>query len=131
MHCSVLLTVDGVFGDWSEWSECTLTCGGGGQWRNRTCNGPFHGGNDCLGVRNETQECNSHSCPGWLRRMQDCKLEATDLGFSCALRGEDLEPYLCCLSLKTCHRLANPSVLTDKLKRSNEKKEVKMKKLEL
>ncbi|KAL8625610.1 hypothetical protein ACOMHN_043885 [Nucella lapillus] len=59
----VLLPVDGVLASWSQWSHCSLSCGGGRQRRNRTCVGPFHGGLDCQGERNERKDCNVHFCP--------------------------------------------------------------------
>ncbi|XP_059164384.1 SCO-spondin-like [Physella acuta] len=55
--------VDGVFGSWSEWSGCSKTCGAGIQWRSRICTGPFYGGKDCQGDRNQTQSCNTFNCP--------------------------------------------------------------------
>ncbi|XP_060586807.1 SCO-spondin-like isoform X3 [Ruditapes philippinarum] len=55
--------VDGVFNEWGSWYECNVTCGGGIQWRNRTCKGPFHNGADCQGAFNESQECNTEYCP--------------------------------------------------------------------
>ncbi|KAK6188476.1 hypothetical protein SNE40_004643 [Patella caerulea] len=54
--------VDGYLNQWSAWSECDVTCGGGISWRNRTCIGPYHGGADCIGALNDTKECNMHNC---------------------------------------------------------------------
>ena len=66
-----------VNGDWSEWSnysECSSTCGNGTKTRNRTCNNPApkFGGAECLmtdnttTALNETQEswCKNKECPG-------------------------------------------------------------------
>lgn len=50
--------------EWSSWETCSVTCGGGEQSRNRTCYGPFYGGQNCSGVDQETQDCNTHPCPG-------------------------------------------------------------------
>ncbi|XP_025110684.1 A disintegrin and metalloproteinase with thrombospondin motifs adt-1-like isoform X2 [Pomacea canaliculata] len=55
--------MDGYFHDWADWSTCTVTCGGGSQWRNRVCQPPLYGGRTCVGVANETQACNSYPCP--------------------------------------------------------------------
>ena len=59
------VSVDGVIRDWSEWSECSLTCGGGQRSRERECHGPFFGGAMCAEHLNETESCNQHPCPGW------------------------------------------------------------------
>jgi len=55
--------VDGVFGDWSSWSDCDQECGGGEQTKERKCEGPFFGGKDCDGPREKKQPCNTFSCP--------------------------------------------------------------------
>ncbi|XP_033738097.1 SCO-spondin-like isoform X2 [Pecten maximus] len=55
--------IDGVFTDWSDWFSCNVTCGGGEQWRNRSCDGPFYGGADCEGNYEDNRECNMHECP--------------------------------------------------------------------
>ena len=56
--------LDGVWEDWSTWTTCTVSCGGGTQWRSRECDGPYSGGNPCTGAMEETQTCNNYSCPG-------------------------------------------------------------------
>ncbi|KAK3089127.1 hypothetical protein FSP39_001055 [Pinctada imbricata] len=55
--------IDGIWALWSEWEECSTTCGGGSQWRHRYCNGPFFDGMDCVGSYNESQACNTLNCP--------------------------------------------------------------------
>ena len=63
---SVLLTVDGQWSNWTNWTTCSKTCGTGQQQRTRTCSNPppAHGGNQCTGQAQETQDCNTHSCAG-------------------------------------------------------------------
>ena len=58
--------VDGVWSSWTNWTECTLTCGSGSQGRNRTCDGPFYGGANCSGDSVEIRDCNTHNCPSKL-----------------------------------------------------------------
>jgi len=57
--------VDGGFSQWSKYGQCTLTCGGGLRVRERSCTkpSPAHGGKDCDGLTQETESCNSQSCP--------------------------------------------------------------------
>ncbi|VDI26618.1 Hypothetical predicted protein, partial [Mytilus galloprovincialis] len=55
--------MDGIFSEWSDWFLCSSTCGGGEQWRNRTCTGPYYGGAPCEGRYNDSQSCNEHECP--------------------------------------------------------------------
>ncbi|KAH8265475.1 hypothetical protein KR038_008664 [Drosophila bunnanda] len=59
------LTVNGGWGNWSPWTPCSLTCGGGVQESRRECNNPVpeHGGKYCLGARKKYTSCNVHSCP--------------------------------------------------------------------
>ncbi|KAJ8300466.1 hypothetical protein KUTeg_021985 [Tegillarca granosa] len=59
------LPVDGAFGEWMEWSECSKECGGGTRTRRRLCNNPIpvNGGTDCVGIRSQTRQCNRHLCP--------------------------------------------------------------------
>ena len=56
--------VDGGWSEWSDFSECTTTCGTGYQTRERTCNNPkpAHGGRDCQGEKFELKECKKDSC---------------------------------------------------------------------
>ena len=58
--------VDGGWTDFGDWSECSAECGGGNQPSSRTCSNPApaHGGADCQGDAEETQECNTQACPG-------------------------------------------------------------------
>ncbi|XP_078574438.1 uncharacterized protein LOC144860857 [Branchiostoma floridae x Branchiostoma japonicum] len=64
--CYVFYVVDGGWSEWSPWSDCSVTCGVGTQTRDRSCTNPApaHGGPECIGNAEETQECDSGvSCP--------------------------------------------------------------------
>ncbi|XP_048588788.1 A disintegrin and metalloproteinase with thrombospondin motifs 16 isoform X1 [Nematostella vectensis] len=59
--------VDGGWSDWSaEYSTCSYSCGGGVQWKTRTCTNPkpLRGGADCVGPsRAHYKICNPQPCP--------------------------------------------------------------------
>ena len=62
--------VDGGWGDFGDWSECSMSCGGGTKSRSRTCTSPApaNGGAECEGDAEETESCNTEPCPvdgGW------------------------------------------------------------------
>ncbi|XP_077125438.1 SCO-spondin-like [Ranitomeya variabilis] len=52
-----------VYGPWADWSPCSVTCGGGYRWRNRTCTEDSPGGVTCGNETHEEEECNSSACP--------------------------------------------------------------------
>merc|ERR1719498_1768689 len=54
--------LDCVVGEWSQYGECTHTCGGGSQTRTRSLTQPAFGGAACPASSSE-QDCNTHSCP--------------------------------------------------------------------
>ena len=57
-------------GPWSEWSECSSSCGGGFRKKTRECvdkvdqfyNAPD---NPCKSVLEVIEECNPYKCPMW------------------------------------------------------------------
>ncbi len=58
--------VDGGWSDWSPYSLCSVSCGSGKNERTRTCSNPRpgHGGAQCVGRAEQTQECyGSKQCP--------------------------------------------------------------------
>ena len=63
MCCDVMIIVDCVWTEWSDWATCDVTCGGGTQGRVRDMEGPLYGGAECEGPSNQTQNCNVHECP--------------------------------------------------------------------
>lgn len=61
--------VDGEWGDWTPWSQCSQTCGiSGGQTlsRTRVCNRPppMNGGKPCDGNSTQTAQSCLTPCPG-------------------------------------------------------------------
>ncbi|XP_075442138.1 A disintegrin and metalloproteinase with thrombospondin motifs 16 isoform X1 [Ascaphus truei] len=56
---------DGQWSEWSAWSPCSRTCGGGVLYKERHCNNPrpSHGGKFCEGSSRSFKLCNSQSCP--------------------------------------------------------------------
>jgi hypothetical protein len=54
--------------DWSQWSACTVTCGGGKRIKERECvlpGGEVVADEQCLrGVADMEEECNENKCPG-------------------------------------------------------------------
>merc|ERR1739845_269657 len=60
--------VNGGWGDWTEWDECPVSCGGGDHGRTRSCDNPApqFGGDDCTidgSSASESQRCNENLCP--------------------------------------------------------------------
>ncbi|XP_036605930.1 A disintegrin and metalloproteinase with thrombospondin motifs 18 [Trichosurus vulpecula] len=57
--------IHGHWSEWSAWSECTRTCGGGITQQERHCTNPKpqHGGKFCSGSSRLYQLCNVHPCP--------------------------------------------------------------------
>jgi len=63
--------VDAKFADWSDWSGCSETCGGGMQFRNRVIGTQAnHCGKSVDGNGTEIQECNTDRCGD----DRDCEL---------------------------------------------------------
>ena len=58
---------NGWYTQWTEFSSCSVTCGGGMQQRTRECTkpAPSNGGKDCnlLGAAFESRNCSSNPCP--------------------------------------------------------------------
>uniref|UniRef100_A0A3Q3A5P6 A disintegrin and metalloproteinase with thrombospondin motifs 2-like n=1 Tax=Kryptolebias marmoratus TaxID=37003 RepID=A0A3Q3A5P6_KRYMA len=67
-HCIWLtpdiMKQDGNWGSWSEFGQCSRTCGGGVQFRTRRCDNPSpaNGGLTCMGATYQFQMCNTNTC---------------------------------------------------------------------
>lgn len=57
--------VDGAWGPWGAYSECSAKCGGGFRIRRRKCDDPApqNSGLECNGCHMEYEMCNTHACP--------------------------------------------------------------------
>ncbi|VDI65898.1 Hypothetical predicted protein [Mytilus galloprovincialis] len=118
-NCTI--PVDGQWGSWTT-TSCSMTCGNGMIYRNRTCNtpSPSDGGKNCQGVDNESSVCNLGDCPvdgHWgLWSSVRCSVSCghgigirtrrcdnpipTGNGNGCV--GSDIERKIC--SLEKCHK---------------------------
>ena len=58
--------VNGGWGDWSEWSACSVSCGPGTSLRTRRCDSPAPGpgGSPCVGLPVSNKLCDLGPCPG-------------------------------------------------------------------
>jgi hypothetical protein len=52
---------DDVWSEWSNWSDCSVECGGGVQHRTRVCEGRA---DECDGPSRMSRNCNTHKCKG-------------------------------------------------------------------
>jgi len=57
--------IDGGWGEWGSWSDCSRTCGAGVSIVERKCDHPepAHGGKFCIGERRRYKICNTQPCP--------------------------------------------------------------------
>nr|DBA25392.1 TPA: hypothetical protein GDO54_012926 [Pyxicephalus adspersus] len=51
-----------VYGPWTDWGPCSVSCGGGHRWRRRSCTESPDGA-PCGSDSREVEECNSEPCP--------------------------------------------------------------------
>ncbi|XP_059001185.1 hemicentin-1 isoform X2 [Mustela lutreola] len=64
--------VDGSWGDWHSWGQCSASCGGGEKTRKRLCNNPVpsKSGRPCPGDATQVSRCNMQACPGGPQRAR-------------------------------------------------------------
>ena len=69
--------VNGEYSEWSDWERCSQSCGGGKQFRSRTCTNPEaqYGGMNCdsKGPPREERICNTNLCPGKVKNFRSCR----------------------------------------------------------
>ena len=79
--CYWCLAVHGGWLGWSNWSSCSMTCGNGTAYRDRSCTNPapLHGGRNCTGPSYQIKECFLRHCP------VNCKWEEFSNWSACSL----------------------------------------------
>ncbi|XP_056155186.1 SCO-spondin [Lampris incognitus] len=83
-----------VLSEWSSWSECSASCGGGMSMRNKTVlREPEPGGLACAGLLEQHTICNTNSC---LPECPSGQVFSACAG-SCPYTCEDLWPHTQCL----------------------------------
>jgi hypothetical protein len=64
-NSSIECPVDGVWTTWTNYSDCTASCGTGIQTRTRACVNQTNGGQTCVGSATQSVLCNTNiACPG-------------------------------------------------------------------
>ncbi|XP_044162067.1 A disintegrin and metalloproteinase with thrombospondin motifs 10-like [Bufo gargarizans] len=79
--------VNGAWGTWSSWGECSRTCGGGVSSSVRHCDSPRPtiGGKYCLGERKRYRSCNTDECPSGSQDFREMQCAEFD---NVAFRGK-------------------------------------------
>uniref|UniRef100_A0A8C7KKD5 ADAM metallopeptidase with thrombospondin type 1 motif, 10 n=1 Tax=Oncorhynchus kisutch TaxID=8019 RepID=A0A8C7KKD5_ONCKI len=72
--------VDGGWGLWTPWEECSRTCGGGVSSSIRHCDSPRPtiGGKYCLGERKRFRSCNIDECPAGSQNFREIQCSDFD-----------------------------------------------------
>ena len=76
--------VDGEWGYWSSWTQCTASCGTGIRSRERNCNSPSpkYGGDDCRGEKIAVSQCYRRPCDNWIEpRETQCQRLTTNSNY--------------------------------------------------
>lgn len=115
-----LFLVNGGLSKWSEFSQCSRTCGGGVSKRHRQCNNPepLHGGRKCdQSDMQETRSCGNIKCINILKGK--CTLKNTLIQYSLHQRWalhirplrEVSTKYQKSVQLQACQLSAGPFLL--------------------
>ncbi|KAI4459045.1 adamts a disintegrin and metalloprotease with thrombospondin motifs protease [Holotrichia oblita] len=88
--------INGGWGDWGTWSDCSRTCGIGLSFQERHCDNPApeHGGRYCLGERKKAKLCNTDPCPETARSFRAVQCTEKDKEPSPEGQLHTWKPYL-------------------------------------
>ncbi|XP_061683076.1 A disintegrin and metalloproteinase with thrombospondin motifs 15 [Syngnathoides biaculeatus] len=72
------IKVDGKWGKWGAFEDCSRTCGGGVQLARRECNNPIpeNGGKYCYGLRIKYRSCKLNPCLDTVKSFREEQCEA-------------------------------------------------------
>lgn len=62
-----MFRISGILSAWSEWSQCSRSCGPGQRFQTRSC----VTGTNCIGPRRQRAPCNEGKCPGGVDGRHD------------------------------------------------------------
>ncbi|XP_040904807.1 A disintegrin and metalloproteinase with thrombospondin motifs 2-like isoform X2 [Toxotes jaculatrix] len=108
-HCIWLtpdiIKQDGNWGSWSEFGQCSRTCGGGVQFRTRDCDNPrpANGGRTCVGTTYQFQMCNANECEDIYSDTREEQCHAWDPRFELHSNKHHWLPYEHPDPNKRCH----------------------------
>ncbi|XP_034546724.1 LOW QUALITY PROTEIN: A disintegrin and metalloproteinase with thrombospondin motifs 2-like [Notolabrus celidotus] len=108
-HCIWLtpdiIKQDGNWGSWSEFGQCSRTCGGGVQFRTRDCDNPrpANGGRTCMGANYQFQMCNNNECEDIYSDTREEQCHALDPRFELHSNKHHWMPYEHPDPNKRCH----------------------------
>ncbi|XP_041362930.1 uncharacterized protein LOC121378713 [Gigantopelta aegis] len=91
--------VDGGWGKWSEWTQCSKKCGYGRRERERLCNNPspVHGGVVCDGRHFESESCFGSDCknPKYDNVLMSEWSDFTPCSITCGAYGQQESVKMC------------------------------------
>ncbi|XP_071810204.1 uncharacterized protein [Asterias amurensis] len=94
-QCQIQI-IDGGWGPWTPYSNCTEPCDGGTQTRSRVCDNPLpeNGGQPCSGEATEEKACNTETCPACSKLRRPYRgtthcMEKADKEINCTISCKD------------------------------------------